>query len=111
MRPTSSSLLIVLFAVVLLLGCEQGNPGPRLTPLNYDRVGVGTTKAQVESILGPPTKVEERQALVFGDGATRWDPITTFRYEEGPVVITITFRGDQVEKKESNLWSTATKGQ
>ena len=58
--------------------------------------------AQVEKILGPPTKTETKQLLVFGE-QSRWEPETTNRYEDGTKFIVITFKNDQVSTKDSNL--------
>jgi SmpA/OmlA family protein len=99
---TSRSLAGFLSIVLFCPGCDQNGSGSRLTQANYDQVSIGLSKAQVEKILGPPTKEETKQTLLFGS-QTRWQPVTTCRYEEGPTFIEITFKDDQVEKKDSNL--------
>ena len=95
----SRSLIGLLPILLFCAGCNQGS---RLTLANYDQVNVGMSKAQVENILGPPTKVESKQALVFS-GQSRWEPRTTYRYEDGKKFATVTFKDDQVDSKDSNL--------
>jgi|SRR5471030_277098 outer membrane protein assembly factor BamE (lipoprotein component of BamABCDE complex) len=94
----AGSLLFALFCA----GCDRSVSGPRFTPANYEQITVGMSKAQVEKILGPPTKSQEKQALVFGD-QSRWDPVTTYRYEDGEKFAEITFKNDQVDKKNANF--------
>ena len=98
----SRSLTVFLSIVVFCAGCDRSGSGSRLTQAKYDQVSIGMSKAQVEKILGPPTKEESKRALLFGSQA-RWQPVTTCRYEEGPTFIEIIFKDDQVEKKDSNL--------
>ena len=97
-RTLAGFLLIVLFCA----GCGRNGSGSRLTRANYDQVSNGMSKTQVEKIFGSPTKVETKQALVFG-GQARWEPVTTYRYEDGQTFIAITFKNDQVDGKDSNL--------
>ena len=96
------SLALFLSIVVCSAGCDQSGSGPRLTQAKYDQVSIGMSKAEVEKILGPPTKEETKQALLFGS-QSRWQPVSTCRYEEGATFIEITFKDDKVDKKDSNL--------
>ena len=97
-RLLGGFLLIVVFCA----GCDQNGSGPRLTQAKYDQISIGMSKTEVENILGPPTKVETKQELVFGN-ESKWQPVITCRYEEGPTFIEITLKDNQVEKKDSNL--------
>ena len=97
----SRSFVGVLLVSLCCAGC--GKDGSGLTPANYDQVTTGMNKAQVEKILGPPTKQESKQSLIFGSGQSRWQPVTTYRYQEGEKFIEITFKDDKVDKKDSNL--------
>ena len=36
-----------------------------MTSANYDQVTLGMSKAQVETILGPPTSAETKDMLIF----------------------------------------------
>ena len=83
-------------------GCNPNASLSRLTQANYDQVSNGMSKTQVENILGPPTKVEIKQALVLAQQESRWEPVTAYRYEEGPIFVEITFKNDQVDKKDTN---------
>ena len=74
-----------------------------MTQANLDQVTIGMTKEQVEKILGPPTKEETKQALLFHEGETRWQPVATCRYEDGEKFIEIVFKDEKVDKKDSNL--------
>lgn len=94
-----SCLIAVTF---FCAGCDS-NGGSRITPANYDQVTMGMSKEQVEKILGPPNKEETKQALLFNSGATRWQPVSTCRYEDGQRFIEIIFKDEKVDKKDSNL--------
>ena len=67
----------------------------RLTKANVDQVTDGMAKKQVESILGVPTRVETKDFAVMRK--------TTYFYAQGQDTITITFKEDKVESRESSL--------
>ena len=69
--------------------------GSKLTPANYDQITTGMSKAQVETILGPPTTMETKDMLIFKK--------TTYRYEDGKKFAMITFKNDEVDSKDTNL--------
>ena len=83
---------ILLLAAVLLCGCL---PGPRLKKRNVDLITEGMTKKQVESILGPPTSADQKDWVVLKK--------TTYFYKQGSDKVTIVFRDDKVQTKESTL--------
>ena len=85
-------LLAVFFVVVLLLGACSGK---RLTKANVDQVNEGMTKKQVESVLGPPTSIDSKDYVLFKK--------TTYHYQQGNDSVTIVFKEDKVESKESTL--------
>jgi hypothetical protein len=73
------------------------------------------TKADVESILGQPTSMQQRQTLKFEGGQTRWDPELVYRYEDGKKFATIALKEDKVSSKDPALQdipppATATPG-
>jgi len=104
MRKMSLQSCGFLLALTLLCaGCDSNGSGSRVTPANFDQVAIGMNKEQVEKILGTPTKEETKQALLFNNGATRWQPVSTCRYEDGEKFIEITFKDEKVDKKDSNL--------
>jgi hypothetical protein len=92
-------LLGILFAGLALLslcGCDRnGLSGSKLTGANYDQVTLGMSKAQVETILGPPTTAETKDMVIFKK--------TTYRYEDGKKFAMITFKNDEVDSKDTNL--------
>ena len=98
MNRLKISILALAFAVVLLagFGCSRnGLTGSKLTLANYNQVTTGMSKAQVETVLGPPTTVETKDMLIFKK--------TTYRYEDGKNFAMINFKNDEVEEKNTNL--------
>jgi outer membrane protein assembly factor BamE (lipoprotein component of BamABCDE complex) len=93
-----SQLLVFLFAGLALLSlgaCSRGLSGSKLTTANYDQVTLGMSKAQVETILGPPTTADTRDLVIFKK--------TTYRYEDGKRFAIVTFKNDEVDSKDTNL--------
>jgi hypothetical protein len=89
--------LVLAVLVLALLGACNRNPlsGSKLTSANYDQVTLGMSKAQVETILGPPTNAETKDMVIFKK--------TTYRYEDGKKFAMITFKNDEVDTKDTNL--------
>ena len=90
--------LVLLFAAVTVafVSCDRNAlSGSKLTPANYDQITTGMSKAQVETILGPPTTMETKDMLIFKK--------TTYRYEDGKKFAMITFKNDEVDSKDTNL--------
>ena len=92
-------LLGFVFAVLALLSLGACNrnalSGSKLTGANYDQISLGMSKAQVETILGPPTSAETKDMVIFKK--------TTYRYEDGKKFAIITFKNDEVDSKDTNL--------
>ena len=92
-------LLGLVFAALALLSlgaCSRNAlSGSKLTSANYDQITLGMSKAQVETILGPPTTIESKDMLIFKK--------TTYRYEDGKKFAMITFKNDEVDSKDTNL--------
>jgi outer membrane protein assembly factor BamE (lipoprotein component of BamABCDE complex) len=84
---------LALLSALLLASCTAA----KLTSKNYDAISEGMSKAQVQQILGEPTRKETKDMIIFTK--------TTWRYEEGKKFVMITFKNDQVDSKESNLGS------
>jgi outer membrane protein assembly factor BamE (lipoprotein component of BamABCDE complex) len=76
---------------VLVVGCA----GRRLTKANVDEVGEGMSKKQVESILGPPTELDNKDFLILKK--------TTYVYRQGKDTVTVVFKDDKVVEKQSTL--------
>ena len=89
-------LLCVACALLSLGACSRsGLSGSKLTSANYDQITLGMSKAQVETILGPPTTVDSKDMVIFKK--------TTYRYEDGKKFAMITFKNDEVDSKDTNL--------
>ena len=85
-----SRLFLVLF-VFVSISCV----GRRLTKANVDEVSEGMSKKQVESILGPPTELDNKDFLILKK--------TTYLYRQGKDTVTIVFKDDKVSEKQSTL--------
>jgi outer membrane protein assembly factor BamE (lipoprotein component of BamABCDE complex) len=84
-------LMLVLMIVLMLDSCI----GKRITKANVDRVTEGMSKKQVESILGQPTSSKMEDPTIIRQ--------TTYIYRQGKDTVTIVFRDDKVQSKDSTL--------
>ena len=84
-------LMLVLMLVLMLGGCI----GKRITKANVDQVTEGMSKKQVESILGQPTSSKIEDPTI-----TRQ---TTYVYRQGKDTVTIVFKDDKVQSKDSTI--------
>ena len=87
---SATRLMLVLF-VALSLSCS----GKRITKANVDEVTEGMSKKQVESILGPPTSLKTEDLVITKK--------TTYVYRQGKDTVTIVFKDDKVQSKDSTL--------
>jgi outer membrane protein assembly factor BamE (lipoprotein component of BamABCDE complex) len=81
----------VLILVLMLDGCI----GKRITKENVDQVTEGMSKKQVESILGQPTSSKMEDPTIIRQ--------TTYVYRQGKDTVTIVFKDDKVQSKDSTL--------
>jgi outer membrane protein assembly factor BamE (lipoprotein component of BamABCDE complex) len=91
-------ILPIIFAAILVVtsGCNRNTlSGSKLTLANYNQITTGMSKAQVETIFGPPTTMETKDMVIFKK--------TTWRYEDGKNFAMITFKNDEVDGKDTNL--------
>jgi len=88
-RITRFALLLVL--VIGIGACS----GKRITKANVDEVTEGMSKKQVESILGPPSSIDNKDFIVMKK--------TTYVYRQGKDAATIVFKDDKVQSKESTF--------
>jgi outer membrane protein assembly factor BamE (lipoprotein component of BamABCDE complex) len=87
---------VALLTILALAACNRNVlTGSKLTLDNYNQITTGTSKAQVEKILGPPTSMETKDMLIFKK--------TIWRYEDGQKFAQITFKNDEVDGKDTNL--------
>ncbi len=82
---------MLILMLVLMLGCS----GKRITKANVDEVTEGMSKKQVESILGPPTSLTTEDFVIMKK--------TTYVYRQGKDTVTIVFKDDKVQSKDSTL--------
>jgi hypothetical protein len=86
---------IFILGVLLLVGCNNGNPVSKLNRANYDQIREKASKEEVQAILGPPTSTSTEDKLIYKR--------TTWRYTEGNKYINITFKNDELDSKDTNL--------
>ncbi len=84
-------VLVLVVAIVIGTSCS----GKRITKANVDEVTEGMSKKQVESILGPPTSLTTEDFVIMKK--------TTYVYRQGKDSVTIVFKDDKVQSKESTL--------
>jgi len=89
LRRLSHLLLILL--LMLSVSCV----GRRITKANVDEVAEGMSKKQVESILGPPTELDNKDFIIMKK--------TTYIYRQSKDTVTIVFKDDKVVEKQSTL--------
>ena len=89
-RP-ASQLVLILMLVLILIGCST----KRITKANVDQVAEGMSKKQVESVLGPPTSLTTEDFVIMKK--------TTYIYRQGKDTVTIVFKDDKVQSKDSTL--------
>jgi outer membrane protein assembly factor BamE (lipoprotein component of BamABCDE complex) len=80
--------------VLLLVLCASCS-GKRITKANVDQVTEGMSKKQVESILGPPTSLSTEDFVMMKK--------TTYVYRQGKDTVTVIFKDDKVQSKDSTL--------
>jgi len=88
----SISRFLLLLLLVLTVSCT---PGKRITKANVDEVTEGMSKKQVESILGPPTASDNKDFPIMKK--------ITYVYRQGKDTVTIVFKDDKVQAKDSTL--------
>src|SRR6187551_3650569 len=90
-----SSFVIHLVLMVMLVLMLDSCIGKRITKANVDQVTEGMSKKQVESILGQPTSSKVEDPTIVRQ--------TTYVYRQGKDTITIVFKDDKVQTKDSTL--------
>jgi outer membrane protein assembly factor BamE (lipoprotein component of BamABCDE complex) len=87
-------VLTIGLAVVFFLAAS-GCSTKRITKANVDEVSEGMSKKQVESILGPPTSIDNKDFIVMKK--------TTYVYHQGKDTVTLVFKDDKLQSKDSTL--------
>src|SRR5215212_5837909 len=86
---------LAAFAMVAFAGLSVSCNNERITKANVDEVTEGMAKKQVESILGPPTSIDAHDLPV--------SRMTTYIYRQGKDTVTIVFKDDKLQSKDSTL--------
>ena len=81
--------------LALLIALSVSCMGKRITKANVDQVTEGMSKKQVESILGQPTSLKNEDQTIMKQ--------TTYVYRQGKDTVTIVFKNDKVQSKDSTL--------
>jgi outer membrane protein assembly factor BamE (lipoprotein component of BamABCDE complex) len=88
---SSAARLVLVLSIMFCVSCS----GKRITKANVDQVMEGMSKKQVESILGPPTSLNNQDFVIMKK--------TTYIYRQGKETVTIVFKDDKVQSKDSTL--------
>ncbi len=91
----SSFVICKRFFVLLLAIVTIACAGKKISKANVDEVAEGMSKKQVESILGPPSELDNKDFLILKK--------TTYVYRQGKDTVTIVFKDDKVVEKQSTL--------
>jgi outer membrane protein assembly factor BamE (lipoprotein component of BamABCDE complex) len=83
--------LLLFLLLMLCISCSS----KRITKANVDQIMDGMSKKQVESILGPPTSLSTEDFVIMKK--------TTYVYRQGKDTVTIVFKDDKVQSKDSTL--------
>ena len=81
---------VMVACVVTISACSD----KRITKANVDEVTEGMAKKQVESILGQPNNIDLKDAV---------NHTTIYIYRQGKDIVTIVFKDDKVQSKQSTL--------
>jgi outer membrane protein assembly factor BamE (lipoprotein component of BamABCDE complex) len=84
------SRLFLLLLLVLAVSCG----GRRITKANVDEVTENMSKKQVESILGSPSEIDNKDFVMKK---------LTYVYRQGKDTVTIVFKDDKVQEKQSTF--------
>ena len=87
----SAKRLAVVLVLLLVIGCV----GRKITKANVDQVAEGMSKKHVESILGPPTDIDNKDFVIMKK--------TTYVYRQDKDTVTIVFKDDKVTDKQSTI--------
>jgi outer membrane protein assembly factor BamE (lipoprotein component of BamABCDE complex) len=89
------SILRIIFVFIFVLVIGTSCNGRRITKANVDEVTENMSKKQVESILGSPSEIDNKDFIVMKK--------TTYVYRQGKETVTIVFKDDKVQEKQSTF--------
>jgi SmpA / OmlA family len=87
----AATRLLLVLLIALCVSCS----GKRITKANVDQITEGMSKKQVESVLGTPTSINNEDFVIMKK--------TTYVYRQGNDTVTIVFKDDKVQAKDSTL--------
>ena len=87
--------MLARLTLVVLIALSVSCIGKRITKANVDQVTEGMSKKQVESILGQPTSSKAEDPTIMKQ--------TTYVYRQGKDTVTIVFKDDKVQSKDSTF--------
>ena len=88
-------VIVARFVLILTLALTLSCSGKRITKANVEEVAEGMSKKQVESILGPPTEIDNKDFVIMKK--------TTYLYRQGKDSVTVVFKDDKVTEKQTTL--------
>jgi outer membrane protein assembly factor BamE (lipoprotein component of BamABCDE complex) len=88
---TTAGIILTGLIILAVSSCSD----KRITKANVDEITEGMAKKQVESILGPPTSIDSKDILIT--------KTTTYTYRQGKDTVTVVFKDDKVQSKDSTL--------
>ena len=91
LMPRIAATLLVSLILLVENSCSE----KRITKANVDEAQEGMSKKQVESILGPPTSIDNKDFIVMKK--------TTYVYRQGKDTVTVVFKDDKLQSKDSTL--------
>lgn len=91
MKQLSHLLLVALS--LCFFACS--GPGSKVTSENYDKITTGMSKAQVEELIGKPTRLESGQMLGI-EGVT-------YYYTTRKAEVKVVFLNDSVVSKDGSF--------
>ena len=94
-RNPKNLALIGAFLVAMFVLAASSCSDKRITKANVNEVTEGMSKKQVESILGPPTAIDSKDFVIT--------KTTTYTYRQGKDTVTVVFKDDKVQSKDSTL--------
>jgi outer membrane protein assembly factor BamE (lipoprotein component of BamABCDE complex) len=89
------SAFVIRLMLVLMVALGVSCSSKRIAKANVDQVTEGMSKKQVESILGPPSSLSTEDFVITKRA--------TYVYRQGKDTVTIVFRDDKVQSKDSTL--------
>jgi len=95
LKRIGHAVALLWLAAIIGFGVSSCSSSKKLSKANVDEVTEGMSKKQVESILGPPTSINNEDFVIMKK--------TTYVYRQGKDTVTVVFKDDKVQAKDSTL--------